>query len=139
MTVNFEITDNSALKYKGRHIDIHNNFDFDGFDYNVLERKIILRWKKTTGDWVDKGELPGFILVHKVVTWFKVTEQDEDSTSEADSCLAEISFVPPTLRELDDTIVSQSKPNLGDDILYNIENGQRIRIHCNEIELSSHA
>lgn len=63
-------------------------------------------------------------------------EQDEKSTYENDSCLGEITFFPSTAREINDSIVPQSKPNDGDDILYFFENGQLIRIHCKEIELS---
>jgi hypothetical protein len=139
MTVNFKITNNSALDFKGRHIDIHNNFDFEGFDYNVPESKVILKWKKTTGDWIAECEVPGFILVHKVVTWFRVIEQDENSKYEDNKCLGDISFVPAMLRELNDILVTQEKPKDGDDILYLIENGQRIRIHCKEIELILYA
>ncbi len=136
MKVNFDITDNHALTLAGRHIDLHNNFDFVGFDYNIADREIKLHWKKTSGDWVDKNEFSSLILTHKTVTYLKVIDQDENSTYEDDSCLNEITFFSSTAREINDSIVSQSKPNNGDDILYFFENGQRIRIHCKQIELS---
>lgn len=69
------------------------------------------------------------------MTFLKVIEQDEKSIHRDDSCLGEIAFFPSTAREINDSIVPQSKPNHGDDILYLFENGQRIRIHCKEIEL----
>jgi hypothetical protein len=136
MKVNFDITDNHALSFEGRHIDLHNNFDFVGFDYNVVEREIKLNWKKSSGDWVDKNELSSLVLAHKAVTFLKVIDQDEKSNYDDDSCLGEITFFPSTARETNDSIVPQSKPNDGDDILYFFENGQRIRIHCEHIELS---
>jgi hypothetical protein len=46
MKVNFDIKDNHAIGIAGRHIDLHNNFDFVGFDYNVADREIKLNWKK---------------------------------------------------------------------------------------------
>ena len=136
MKVNFDITDNHALSFEGQYIDLHNNFDFVGFDYNVADREIKLNWKKSSGDWVGKNELSSLVLAHKSVTFLKVIEQDEKSNYDDDSCLGEITFFPSTAREINDSIVSQLKPNDGDDILYIFENGQRIRIHCEQIELS---
>ena len=135
MKVNFDIKENHAIEIAGRHIDLHNNFDFVGFDYNVADREIKLHWKKTNGDWVDKNEFSSLVLTHKGVTFLKVIEQDEKSTYEDDSCLGEITFFPSTTREINDSIVSQTKPTDGDDILYFFENGQLIRIHCEQIEL----
>ncbi|TJY67122.1 hypothetical protein FAZ19_09565 [Sphingobacterium alkalisoli] len=135
MKVNFDIIDNHALSIEGRLIDLHNNFDFVNFDYNVAEREIKLHWKKSNGDWVDENELSSLILTHSAVTFLKVIEQDEKSTYADDSCVGEITFFPSTAREINDSIVPQSKPNHGDDILYLFENGLVIRIHCEEIEL----
>lgn len=135
MKVNFDITDNYALTYAGRHIDLHNNFDFVGFDYNVADKIIKLYWEKSNGDWVDKNEFSRLVLAHSAVNFLKVIDQDENSTYDDDSCLGELTFFPSTMREINDCIVPQSKPNDGDDILYLFENGQRIRIHCEQIEL----
>jgi hypothetical protein len=136
MKVNFDIQDNHAIEIAGRHIDLHNNFDFIGFDYNVADREIKLHWKKSSGDWVDKNEFSSLVLTHKDVIFLRVIDQDENSTYEDDSCLGEITFFPSTAREINDSIIPQKKPNDGDDILYFFENGQLIRIHCKEIELS---
>ncbi|WP_396184025.1 hypothetical protein [Flavobacterium sp.] len=135
MKVNFDIKDNHAIEIAGRHIDLHNNFDFVGFDYNLADREIKLHWKKSNGDWIDKNEFSSLVLTHKGVTFLRVIEKDEKSINEDDSCLGEITFFPSTEREKNDSIVSQSKPNDGDDIIYMFENGQRIRIHCEQIEL----
>ncbi|MGI4752036.1 MAG: hypothetical protein ACRYFB_15490 [Janthinobacterium lividum] len=135
MKINFEITDNYGLNYEGRQIDLHNNFDFVGFDYNVANREIKLNWIKSIEEWIDKDELSSLVLIHKAVTFLKVIEQDEKSTYNDDSCLGEITFFPSTAREFDDSLIAQSKPNVGDDIKYFFENGQRIIIHCEQIEL----
>jgi hypothetical protein len=136
MKVNFDIKDNQAIEIEGRHIDLHNNFDFVGFDYKIAEREIIIHWKKSSGEWVDKNEFSSLVLTHKDVTYLKVIEQDENSTYEDDCCLDVMSFFPSTAREINDSIVPQSRPNEGDDILYFFENGQRIRINCKQIELT---
>ena len=135
MKVNFDIIDNYALTYEGRHIDLHNNFDFIGFDYNVAEREVRLSWKKSSGEWVDKNDFLSLVLTHRAVTFFKVIEQDDKSICEDDKCLGEITFFPSTIREINDSILPQSKPKNEDDIIYFFESGQCIRIHCEEVEM----
>jgi hypothetical protein len=137
LKVNFDIIDNHAIKIKGRHIDLHNNFDFVSFDYNVADREVKLHWKRSSGDWVDKNEFSSLVLMHKGVTFLRVIEQDEKSTYEDNSCLRDITFFPSTAREINDCIVPQPKPNEGDDILYFFENGQLIRIYCEQIEVGT--
>lgn len=136
MKVNFYIKDNHAIEIGGRIIDLHNNFDFFGFDYNIADREIKLYWKKSIGNWVDKNEFSSLVLTHKGVTFLRVIEQDEKSIYEDSRCLGEITFFPSTAREINNSIVPQAKPNNEDDILYFFENGQLIRINCKEIELS---
>jgi len=135
MKVNFDIKDNHAIEIAGRHIDLHNNFDFVGFDYNIVDREIKLHWKKSSGEWVDKKEFSSLVLIHKGVTFLKVIKQDEKSAYEDNCCLGEITFFPSTARAVNDSISPQTKPNDGDDIIYFFENGQLIRIHCEQIEL----
>jgi len=136
MKVNFDIIDNYALNFQGLHIDLHNNFDFVGFDYKVDQREVKLTWNKTNGEWVDKNELSQIILTHTGVDYLKIIEQDENSILQDDNTLGEISFFPSTAREINDSIIPQQKPNELDDILYSFENGQVIRIHCDRIKLS---
>ena len=107
MKVNFDITDNHVLTIAERQIDLHNNFDFVGFDYNVAYREIKLHWKKSIGDWVDKNEFSSLVLIHRGVTFLKVIDQDEKSNYDDDSCLGEITFFPSKARELNDSMGKQ--------------------------------
>lgn len=136
MKVNFYIKDNHALEIAGLYIDLHNDFDFVGFEYNVPNREIKLHWKKSSREYINKNDFSSLILIHKTVTFLKVVEQDERSNYNDDTCLSEITFFPSTAREINDSIAPQSKPNKGDDILYFFENGQLIRINCEQIELN---
>ena len=136
MKVNFDIIDNHSVAFEKRLIDLHNNFDFVGFNYNIVEREIKLYWIKSIGIWVDKNEFSGLVLTHKSVNYLKVVDQDENSTLEDDACLGEITFSPSTMREMNDSIIPKSKPDEKDDILYLFENGARIRIHCEQILLN---
>ncbi|WP_222164920.1 hypothetical protein [Edaphocola aurantiacus] len=135
MKVNFDIINNYTLSIEGKHLDLQNNFNFVGFEYNIRDRVVKLLWEKTIADWVNPNEYSDIVLIHKGVNFLRVIEQDDQSNYEDDSCLGEISFFPSALRAVNDSIIPQSKPNDGDDILYFFENGQLIRIHCTQIVL----
>lgn len=137
MNVNFNIIDNHSIEYNGRLIDLQNNFDFLGFDYHVADREIKLHWEKSIGEWVPQNEFLNLVLIHKGVSFLRIIEQDENSSYDDDCCLGELSFFPSNAREINDCIVPQPQPNAGDDILYFFENGQVMRIHCEEIELET--
>ena len=136
MKVNFDIIDNHALNLEGQHIDLHNNFDFVGLDYNVANRAIKLNWKKAIGEWIEINEISSLTLVHKSVTFFEVIDKGENKNHEDATCLAEITYFSSTSREINDEFILQSKPNKNDDIIFFFENGQRVRIHCEQIELT---
>lgn len=136
MKLNFDIIDNHSLAFEKRLIDLHNNFDFVSFNYNIVEQEIKLYWKKSMGIWVDKNEFSSLIFTHKSVNYLKVINQDKNSTYEDDACLGEITFSPSTFREMNDSIIPKSKPDETDDILYLFENGARFRIHCEQIILN---
>ena len=137
MKVNFEITDFQFLHFAEKQIDLHNNFDFVGLEYNVAGREIVMNWEKTSGDWVNESDFSSLKLVHKKVTFFNVVGQEAGSSLTDDTCLGEITFFPSNERELIAGLMSYSKPNEGDDIKYFFENGQCIIIHCEEIELTN--
>lgn len=42
MDVNFEIEDNSAVQFQGRHIDLHNNFEL--VEIRNLQNQIEIGW-----------------------------------------------------------------------------------------------
>jgi len=91
MKTNFNILDNYAIEITGRLIDLHNNFDFVAFNYNVADKEIDLHWKKSSSEWVNKNELSSLVLIHTGVDFLRVIEQD-NSIYDNDSRLGEITF-----------------------------------------------
>jgi hypothetical protein len=137
VTANFQIINNNSLNFQGRLIDLHNNFDLVNYDYDIASQEFKLTWKKSNGERVDKNELSGLTLTHKVVTYLSVSGKDEENTSYTDeACLGDITFFPSNARDINDSIAPQTNPLDNDDILYFFENGQLIRIHCEQIELT---
>jgi hypothetical protein len=135
MEADFEIIDNCAIGQEGRHIDLHNNFDFMGMDCDWDSRTIQLNWKKSSGGWVAKDEVSNLAMTHLEVTYLNIEGQDDQGNLEDALCLMELGYFPSSERETKDSFTTQSKPKEDDDILYFFENGQRICIHCARIEL----
>lgn len=135
MKINFQLTKNYALNYQGRHIDLHNNFDFIKIEFSVETMMLILRWRMATGNWVQQDELPCLTLIHKNVSYLNILPRNSSMPLSEDSCLSDITFWPSSSRAINDSITDQNLPNEEDDILYIFQSGQIIRVNCKEIEL----
>ena len=136
MTVNFKIETNSALTHEGKHIDIHNNFDFIGYDHNIADRQLKLFWTKSSGDWVSEDELPKLTLIHFNVSYLSIKYDNKKyEFPNDDKCLGEISFFPSSKREINNAHIPQDLPKDGDDIIYIFETEHFIRIGCEKIAI----
>jgi len=136
MTVNFRIEDNYALTYKGQHIDLHNNFNFIGYNYIVADRQLTLTWTKLIGEWVSENELSRLTLIHSNVFFININyDSKEYQYPEDDNCLGNISFFPSSYRQINNSHTSQDTPNDGDDVIYYFETESYIRVGCDRIEL----
>lgn len=135
MKVNFQLIENYALNCENRHIDLHNNFNFIHFEFNIETMTLVLKWVKSASDWVQEDELPHFTLLHKNVSYLTVSPRDPEMPLSEDSCLSNVTFFPSSSRDISDCIFDKSFPNEDDDILYMFQSGQVIRVHCEEIEL----
>jgi hypothetical protein len=136
MTVNFEIEDNYALNFNGRHIDLHNNFDFDNYEYKIVDRQLELTWTKSSGDWVDKNEFLKLTFIHSNVFFLNIGYDNEKyEYPKDDRCLGEISFFPSSDRQINYGHLIQDKPKDGDDIIYIFQTEHFIRVGCDKIQL----
>jgi len=122
MTTNFELEDNTALQFAGRYIDLHNNFDFIGYDYNTSARQIILKWTKSNGDWVNENEFDSLQLIHSDVSFLTISYDNlHYEFPDDDKCLSFVSFFPSVDRTTNNGFIEQIKPDEDDDIIYSSE------------------
>ncbi len=134
METNFEIEENYAVQLNGICIDFHNNFDFIELSKN--EKNIIINFKQTKGDWVKKEEFKSLKFEFKNISYEYYEKGDLKAMKEDQEQLAEITFFASNLREINDSIVPQSKPKMNDDLIMFFEDGKVIRIGCEKIELT---
>jgi hypothetical protein len=135
MKVNFRITENYALDYHGRHLDLHSNFHFVNLEYKIETSTLILRWLRSKGEWVPDNEVSYLVLVHKQVNYLLVVSGDPEMERIEGTRLNDITFYPSSDRNTNDSIMTHRLPEDGDDILYLFQSDQIIRVNCEEVEL----
>ncbi|MTI29924.1 hypothetical protein [Xanthovirga aplysinae] len=133
MKVNFEIEENYAVQFQGRHLDLHNNFEL--VEIRDLEKEIEIEFRKSEGNWVPKDELNELIFTFKGISYKYEEEGESEPYPEDWKILGELSFFPSNMRDINDGFIPQSLPKKEDDILFIFENGRLIRINCDEVEL----
>ncbi|ANQ51751.1 hypothetical protein MY04_4413 [Flammeovirga sp. MY04] len=133
METNFEIEENYAVQLNGTHIDLHNNFDFIGYETN--EKKITIVFKQAEGDWIKKDEFKALKFEFKNVFYEYFVDGDPKAAEEDSQRLGEITFFPAESRGINDGFIPQVKPKLNDDLMMLFEDGKVIRIGCEKVEL----
>jgi hypothetical protein len=104
MRANFQIQQNIALVVDGNYYDLHNNFDFIGFEYRPTEKVARLEWRRGEGNWIPKNAPAKIILVFSDVTNLAVKRRDDKTPFSEDSCLENITFTPPDSEDQYDVI-----------------------------------
>jgi len=133
MKTNFSIEDNYAVVKDGKHIDLHNNFDYCGFQDNDSEFKI--EFKRTSGDWIKENEYCRLLFHCKKVSFKYLKNGDLEANQEDKVRLGEISFFPQSMRDINDSIITQAEPKENDDLIFLFEDGKVIRLSCELVEL----
>ncbi len=134
MITNFDIEDNIAVHLNGEYFDLHNNFDFIGL---TKERdSISADFEQTSGDWVKTDEFRKLTFEFKNVSYEYYENGDIEALKTDAKNLAEITFFPAYLREINDGMLLQSKPKKDDDLILFFEDGRVIRIGCDSILLT---
>ncbi len=95
MKTTFEIDQTIALISGESYYDLHNCYDFVGFNHLKRERRVICQWTVTQGDWVSDSLPKGLSLTFNGVKRLKEKERDPKMPKTEDLCLSSISFSPP--------------------------------------------
>jgi len=91
---NFSIAkDFIAVEIDGVYYDLHNNFDFIGLSYDLLNRRMELSWVKSKGTWVSEDSSDSLSLKFLGVSLFKCKERDSDVPYSEDDCLSAMGFI----------------------------------------------
>ena len=97
MHANFEINGMIYLVVGSVEYDLHNNFDFVGFEYRPTDKIAWLRWRRAKGEWVPQGTPACLNVCFTGVRNLAVRQRDDEMPFSEDSCLASITFLPAEL------------------------------------------
>jgi|ERR1051325_10438083 hypothetical protein len=87
MRRDFEIKDGIYLVQSGHELDLHNNFDFQDLRYSVEDRTLLLRWRRSKGDWVAPA-IPASVCVEfREVSEFRFLPRDAKLPFTEDECV----------------------------------------------------
>ncbi|MCC4228188.1 hypothetical protein [Zunongwangia profunda] len=133
MRTNFEIYDNSGVKYDGIHIDLHNNFELKSKETDG--KNLLIEFLKLNDDWVHENEFAKLTFVNKSVSYEFFENGNNDKYPEDENTLSIIGYFPKSMRDINDGFMQRNKPENDDDIIYIFQNDKTFRISCEEIEL----
>lgn len=102
--------DTIGLESQGKYFDLHNCFDFEGIEYDVNARRLVLNWKKGIEEWVEKGLPQKINLEFRGVSLFKARQRDPATPFTEDNCVDTMSFIHKDLIEEMNGIFT-NKPN----------------------------
>ena len=92
MKRDFEIVDGINLVRSKHELDLHNNYDFLGLNYSVENRTLILKWRRSKGDWVAT-ETPKLLNVEfREVSEFRFMPRDIGLPFSEDDCVSSIGY-----------------------------------------------
>lgn len=83
----FEITQGNYLVQPPHELDLHNNFDFLGFDYSVEHRTLLLRWRRSLGEWVASSAPASATIEFREVSEFRFQARDSAMPFTEDDCV----------------------------------------------------
>jgi hypothetical protein len=131
---NFTIeADQIALTYNGKYLDVHNNYEFRGFNYDILSKQLHLTWTRSHEKWASE-KLCGFRLAFRNVSFFNVRERDAALSFKEDTCMSFIGFLPRDMRDDFDSFTESKNVTRDDDMNVNFQSGQALKINCDLVE-----
>jgi hypothetical protein len=97
MHSSFKIDGGIAIVAGHLHLDLHNCFDFAGFEYRPSERIARLVWVKSRREEISKSLPHKLTLSFDGVINLAVQRRDDGMPFTEDSCISDIAFLPPEL------------------------------------------
>lgn len=72
--------------------DLHNDFDFQSFSYDVENRTVVLVWSRGTGEWVQ-ASLPNVLRLEMTgISEVRISPRDPKIPFTEDNCLSSFGY-----------------------------------------------
>lgn len=129
MKTNFKIASFTEIEFKGILLDLHNNFDFFADQIEISENKILLHFKKSSGDWAENETIHKLTFILEDYTFLRQIAPSRDFLVD-DFCLSAITFLDSDYRDDDYALIERQYPKEDDDIIFSFESDRVIRVNC---------
>ncbi len=133
--LNFFINDDFiSITKDGVYVDLHNNYDFMGYNYNVKQKEFDLSFKRSNGDWTINEVFNEVVFKFQDVSFLKIKEASTFDFPEDESCVSMVGISTFDMRNVMDSVIDLGAIPENFDMLFIFEQGQAIRI-CAESAL----
>jgi len=122
---------NIELAVAGVVYDLHNNFDFIGFSYDVANRSLLLRWKRGAGTWVPADSPASIEISMLEVSHVSASPRSPDLPYTEDDCLDCVSFVEPN-QATEECFVTESPIPPETHYVFQFMSGFALRVQAEE-------
>jgi len=87
MKRDYKIIDGIYLVQDEHELDLHNNFDFVGLNYSIENQVLLLKWRRSKGDWVNKNTPASLNIEFREVSEFRFSPRDTKIPFTEDGCI----------------------------------------------------
>ena len=132
--LNFKVGDDFISVVKDNvYFDLHNDFDFIGYNYTVADKEFQMVFKKGFGEWVSKYALGNLIFKFAGVEFLKIKENDSIEFPDDEKCLSDIGFNTVGMRNDMESFLATNEFDNSYDMIFIFQSGQTIKIHSQEV------
>jgi len=132
---NFRIRNFIEVEIDGRFFDLHNNFDFTGYEVNETANEINLYFEKSKGNWVPANEVNKLVFTLQNVNYLNTIPPNQEMIAN-DTCLASITYFYHEDRKENYGLLDKELPGPEDDIIFTFESERVFRANCEKMTVT---
>jgi hypothetical protein len=123
----------------GGYADLHNDYDFSQLTYVPVEARLILSWRKSSGEWAKNASAQALHLIFEQVSYLQVKARDPEYPISEDDCLRDICRTSSEARtDFDDVWVDPNPPMEYDlQLVFQSEWGIKVNADTIRLQLES--
>jgi hypothetical protein len=134
--LNFSLgNDNISVITDGSYLDLHNNFDLAGYDYNVVNNSLQITFKKSLGEWAKKDVFGNLKFKFSKVSLIKINGEGLLNNLNDNNCLDIIGFSSPDLKDDMESFPGNNEFKSENDMIFIFVTGHSIKIHSDSVIL----
>ena len=132
MRSTFELEQSIAIVSGPAYFDLHNCYDFVGYEYRPTERTLRFKWERSIGPWVPEDSPTSLSLLFEGVSNFAAKKRDDEMPFSEDDCVSDISFLPRELSDQFDAICLEHRSE-DEHMLICFQSGASVKIWAESV------